>query len=88
MIASTIPLRRRLNDLERVLVVGGEAENTLARLADRLGRLLELLPLDEVDRLVERVLIAEAVDEVEVDVVGAERWSSRWSSVVSISLGS
>ena len=45
----------------------------LARLPDRLGRLLELLALDQVDGVVERVVVAEAVDEEEVDVVGAQR---------------
>ena len=67
------PLGRRLDDLGAVPVVGREADELrLARLADRLGRLLEFLPLDEVDGVVERVVVAEAVDEEEVDVVGAQ----------------
>ena len=66
-------LGRRLDDLGAILVVGREAEELrLARLPDRLGRLLELLALDEVHGLVERVVVAEPVDEVEVDVVGPQ----------------
>jgi len=41
-------------------------------LADRLGRLLEFLTRHKVDRLVQRVVVAQAMDEVEVDVLGPE----------------
>ena len=66
-------LGRRLDDRGAVLVVAREAEELrLARLADRVGRLLEFLALDEVDGVVEAVVVAEAVDEEQVDVVDAQ----------------
>ena len=66
------PFGGRLEDLGTVLVVARDADQPgLARLADGVGGLLELAALDEVQGLVERVVVAEAVDEEEIDVVGA-----------------
>ena len=67
-------LGRRLDQLGAVLVVGRDADEPgLARLLGRLRRLLQLLALDHGDGVVERVVVAEAVDEEQVDVVGPER---------------
>ena len=54
--------------------MGREADELgLARLADRVGRFLELLAGDHVDRFVDGALVAQPVDEEEVDVVGPQR---------------
>ena len=68
------PLGGGLNDLGPVLVMGRDADQaSLARLADGVGRFLELAALHEADRLVERVVVSEAVNEEEVEVVGSHR---------------
>ncbi len=67
-------LGRRLDQLGAVLVVGRDADEPgFPRLLGRLRRLLQLLALDHGHRVVEAVVIAEAVDEEQVDVVGTER---------------
>ena len=65
------PLSGRLENLGPILVMGRDADKArLARLANRVGRLLELAALDEVYRLVQRVVVSEAVNEEEVQIVG------------------
>ena len=81
------PFGGRLEDLGPILVMGRDADEArLARLANRVGRLLELAALDEVNRVVERVIVAEAVNEEEVQIIGSHV-GQRWSSLPMISAG-
>src|SRR5208337_4804017 len=67
------PQGGRLEDLGPVLVMSRETDELrLARLAQGLRDVFQFLALDHVDRFVERVFVAEPVNEVEIDVIGAQ----------------
>ena len=74
MIASINPTSsRRLEDHGPVPVVGRQPKQLeLARLLGRVGRQLQFLALEELERRVDAV-VTEAVDEEEIDIICAHR---------------